>query len=310
MFEKLKETFKSFAKAITEKELTESEIDKYLWDLELKLVANDVASPVAREIVEKVKRDLIGSKVRRFSDTKKILMDYLANAVRNIFPDTQIDLIEMAIKRRRENLSNIKEGKRWKPLTILFLGPNGSGKTTSIAKLAWFLKKEKLLPVLVASDTFRAGAIEQLEQHSKKLEVPIIKRKYGVDPASVAYDAVMHASAKKRDVVLIDTAGRLGSDMDLLEEMRKIARVVKPDVKILVVDALSGNDIAYQAEQFAKKVGVDGNILTKLDADVKGGAALTLVYVTKAPIIYVGLGQKYNDLMPFQVDWFLEKIFS
>lgn len=310
MFDKLKDSLKSFVKSLTEKEISEKDIDRYLWELELKLISSDVAAPVAKEICEKLKADLVGTRTRRFTDTKKLLHETLFSVIKRVFPDKKIDLLEEAIERRKENLEAVKEGGKWKPLVILFLGPNGSGKTTTIAKLAWMFKQKKILPLLVASDTFRAGAIEQLEVHSKRIGVPMIKRQYGVDPASVAYDAISHASAKKRDVVLIDTAGRLGSNVDLLQEMRKIARVSNPDYKILVVDALSGNDIAYQAEQFSNSVGVDGNILTKLDADVKGGAALTLAYSTKAPIIYVGVGQSYKDLLPFDVNWFMSKLFS
>ena len=310
MFDKLKEAFNSFAKAIVEKELSEKDIDRHLWELELKLISSDVASPVAKNITEELKRELLGARIKRFTDTKKFLQDNLVGIIKRLFPNNEAGLIEIIKKRRKANLEGIKEGLKWHPFVVLFLGPNGSGKTTTIAKMAWKLKQEKLLPLLVAADTFRAGAIEQLEKHSKKIGVPIIKRKYGVDPASVAFDAVSHASARKMDAVLIDTAGRLGSDVDLLQEMKKIARVIKPDYKILVVDALSGNDIAYQAERFAREVGVDGNIITKLDADVKGGAALTLVYVTNAPIIYAGVGQKYDDLILFNLDWFIDKIFS
>ncbi len=310
MFDKLKEAIKSFTKSIVEKELTEKELDRYLWDFELRLISSDVASSVARSIVEDVKKRLVGQKVGRLTNVKEYLFNAIRESIRSVFPDSSINLVEIAKQRRKENLEAIKTGGRWKPIVVLFLGPNGSGKTTTIAKLAWKLKKNNLMPLLVAADTFRAGAIEQLEIHAERVGVPLMKREYGVDPASVAYDAIAHASSKKRDIVLIDTAGRLGSDMDLLQEMSKIARVTKPDYKILVVDALSGNDIANQAEMFSKHVGVDGNILTKLDADVKGGAAITLAYMTKAPIVYVGVGQGYDDLVEFNPDWFIEKIFS
>jgi len=310
VFEKIKGAFSSFIKAVAEKDITENELENYIWDLEIALISSDVAAPVAQRITQELKETLIGKRIRRFTDMKSFLMNRLMEYIKSIFPNNKIDLIKLALERRKVNLNTVREGGSWRPFIVLFLGPNGSGKTTTIAKLAWKMKKEKLIPLLVAADTFRAGAIEQLEKHGRAIGVPIIKRRYGDDPASVAYDAISHAIAKRRDAVLIDTAGRLGSDIDLLNEMAKIARISKPDLKVLVIDALSGNDIANQAEMFANHVGVDCNILTKVDADVKGGAALTLVYTTKAPICYLGIGQNYDDLMEFDLNWFLDKIFS
>lgn len=309
MFERLRETFANFISAVTEKELTEKELERTLKVFRLQLISNDVAAPVAKEIAERIKRKLIGKRIKRFAKTKEIVKKVLAMEIEKILsPSEQKDLLQEVKKRREENISKYNEAGEWKPYVILFLGPNGSGKTVTIAKIAWLMKKENLSPVLAASDTFRAGSIEQLEKHAKAIGVTIIKRSYKSDPASVAYDAISHAVAKRKDAVLIDTAGRLGTNINLMEEMRKIARVANPDMKILVVDALAGNDLVIQAEQFTKHVGVDGNILTKVDADVKGGAALTLTYITRAPIIYVGIGQKYYDLAPFNPKWFVKNI--
>lgn len=310
MFNRLKETFNAFIRAVTEKELSEKELNKILRTLEIQLITNDVAVPVAKKITLSMKKKLIGLRVKRLSDPLHIVKNALGEEILKILVPRQnnIDLIELIHDRREQNLENIAKGQDWKPFIVLFLGPNGSGKTTTIAKIAWKLKKEKLQSVLVASDTFRAGAIEQLEKHANAIGVSFIKRPYGSDPASVAYDAIMHAKARKKDAVLIDTAGRLSSNVDLIEEMKKIARVSKPDLKVFVADALSGNDLAIQAEEFSKHVGIDANVLTKVDADVKGGAALTLTYTTKAPIIFVGIGQKYSDLIKFNVKWFIKKI--
>ncbi len=309
MFDRLKKAFSEFIKTISEKELSEKDLRKEIRRLELMLISNDVAVEVARNITKTISGELLGTRVRRFTDISMLIKQVLEQKLREfLLADKKIDLIAITKERRRANVDELRKGNEWRPYVVLFLGPNGSGKTTTIAKLAYLAKKNDLSPVLVASDTFRAGAIEQLEKHAKNIGVPIIKRPYGSDPASVAYDAISHAKARKKDLVLIDTAGRLGTNVDLMEEMKKIARVSKPDLKILVADALSGNDLVIQAREFNENVGVDGNILTKVDADVKGGAALTLTYITNAPILYIGIGQKYSDLIPFDSNWFIKKI--
>lgn len=309
MFEKLKKAFSDFIRVVAEKELSESNLRRELRKLELLLISNDVAVEVARGLTSAISKELLGKRVKRFSDLSSLIRGILEQKLKEVLLiDKKIDLIKIVEERKRLNVEEMKKSGEWKPYIILFLGPNGSGKTTTIAKLAYLAKKHNLSPVLVASDTFRAGAIEQLERHAKKIGVTMIKRPYGSDPASVAYDAISHAKARKKDLILIDTAGRLGTNIDLMEEMKKIARVSKPDFKIFVADALSGNDLVIQAREFNKHVGIDGNILTKVDADVKGGAALTLTYTTNAPILYIGIGQKYSDLIPFNSDWFIKKI--
>ena len=204
-----------------------------------------------------------------------------------MFETSTIDLIE-EIKNKKE-----------KPYIIAFFGINGSGKTTSIAKLANMLKEEKISCVLAASDTFRAASIEQLQQHADKLGIKMIKHDYGSDPAAVAFDAIKHAKAKSIDVVLIDTAGRMHSNTNLIDEMKKIIRVAKPDLKIFVGESITGNDCVEQAKTFNEAVGIDGIILAKADIDEKGGAAVSVSYVTKKPILFLGTGQKYGDLQVF-----------
>jgi fused signal recognition particle receptor len=193
---------------------------------------------------------------------------------------------------------------------ILFVGVNGTGKTTSLAKLAGWLRAQGLSSVIAASDTFRAGAIEQLLVHGERLGVRVVRQQEGSDPAAVAYDAVEHARAKKVDVVLVDTAGRQHTNENLIAEAQKIRRVVQPALTVFVGDALSGHDVVDQVKLFDQALGIDGLILTKLDADAKGGAALSLAFVTKKPILFVGTGQGYADLLPFDPDWMVRRLFA
>ena len=188
------------------------------------------------------------------------------------------------------------------------MGINGTGKTTTIAKVAQFFKDKKYSVVLAGSDTYRAGSIEQLEEHAKRLNLKMIKHQYGADPAAVAYDAISHAKAHGINIVLIDTAGRMQTNQNLMNELSKVKRVVKPDFTILTVDSLAGNDAVQQAEEFNKCVGIDATILTKVDADVKGGASLSVTYVTQKPILFIGVGQTYKDLEVFNPEKFVNMI--
>ena len=196
--------------------------------------------------------------------------------------------------------------KEEKPFVIAFFGVNGSGKTTTIAKIADLLNKNKISCVLAASDTFRAASIEQLQIHADRLRIKLIKHDYGSDPAAVAFDAVKHAKAKNIDVVLIDTAGRLHSNVNLMDELKKVVKVAKPDLNIFVGESIAGNDCVEQAKTFNEAVGIDGIILAKADIDKKGGAAISVSYVTKKPIIYLGMGQEYFDLKEFEPNLIVE----
>ena len=193
-------------------------------------------------------------------------------------------------------LSRIKSKK---PFVIVFVGVNGSGKTTTIAKMARFCQKNNLSVVIAAGDTFRAAAIDQLEVHAKNLGIKMIKQDYGSDSAAVAFDAIKHAEATGRDVVLVDTAGRLHSNVNLMDEMKKIIRVAKPDIVLFVGESITGNDCVEQAKKFNEAIGIDGIVLAKADVDEKGGAAISVSYVTKKPILYLGTGQGYDDLAEF-----------
>jgi fused signal recognition particle receptor len=201
-----------------------------------------------------------------------------------------------------------KKHKLNEPFVIVFVGINGTGKTTSIAKIAKLLMKQGYSVVLACSDTYRAGSIEQLEEHARRLGVRIIKHTYGADPAAVAYDAINHAKAHGIAIVLIDTAGRIQTDRNLMNELAKVKRVIQPDLTILTVDSLTGNDAVMQAEEFNQSVGIDGSILTKVDADTKGGSALSVTYVTRKPILFIGTGQKYEDLQEFNAEQFTQMI--
>jgi fused signal recognition particle receptor len=255
----------------------------------------DTADQICNKIVESFK----GEQISRLTSKKKIFYNFLKEIIIDILtPVKEINLIEEISKKNQQDL----------PYVIVFLGVNGTGKTTTIAKVANYLTRHKFTCVTAAADTFRAGAIEQLSKHMNNVGIRVIKHEYKSDPASVAYDAIEHAMAKKINIVLVDTAGRQVSDQNLMREMQKIVKIAEPDLIVFVGDSLAGNDALYQAKQFKKYVGIDANILTKLDADAKGGAALSISYETKKPIIFVGVGQGYEDLNLFDKDLFISKI--
>jgi len=284
--------------AVAYKEIDVKKLEPILEEYVLILSELDVAYEVAEELMEEFKKKLAGMKVRRGTDERELVKKALLESIKSIVSVPTFDLVEEA-KRARE------EGRI---LKVMFMGVNGVGKTTTIAKVAYMLKKAGITPVLAAADTFRAGAVEQLKVHAQRLGVPIITKPYGSDPASVAYDAIEYAKSRGFNVVLIDTAGRMHVDADLMNELRKVARVAEPDYKILVLDALTGNDAVEQAKFFDEAVGVDGVILTKVDADAKGGAVLSVAATIKKPILYLGVGQGYEDLIKYDPNWFVEKL--
>lgn len=291
----LKGVFSNFIK----KTLTEEKLESALSELNLLLISNDVAIETADIICSKINNSLKDLPVGVFSSKQKILFENLKNIVTEILtPEKEIDVISDI---RSKNANGV-------PYVILFLGVNGTGKTTTIAKFAHFLKKNGISSVMAAADTFRAAAIEQLSYHAEKVGIRIIKHEYKSDPASVAFDAIQHAKAKNVEVVLIDTAGRQVTNKNLMIEMQKIVRVAQPDLIVFVGDSLAGNDALNQAKEFNKHIGIDVNILTKIDADAKGGAALSISYETKKPIIFIGMGQGYDDLIPFNKEFFISSI--
>lgn len=283
---------------IREKTLSEKDVEDILWELEMSLLESDVALEVAETIISSVKNDLVGKKIKRSSDVEDYTRQALKNAISTILDVESINI---------EHLINKKKAQG-EPLIIMFVGINGTGKTTTIAKVSTYFIKKGYTPVIAASDTFRAGAIEQITHHAETIGIKIIKHKKGADPAAVAFDAVSHAKAQKKDLVLIDTAGRMQTNINLMDEMAKIKRVSRPDLIIFVGDSLTGNDAVAQAMKFNDTVNLDGIILTKAEADAKGGAALSIGYVIQKPILFLGTGQSYDDLIEFRPDWMVDQL--
>jgi fused signal recognition particle receptor len=287
-----KKPARGLLKRIVEKTLSESDIENILKELELALLESDVAVEVAERISADVKTALVGRAVRR-GKTEEIIRTALRDSILDVLSQERID-IEQRIKE--------KDG----PFLVAIAGFNGAGKTTTLAKLAHMFKQFK--PILAAGDTFRAASIEQLEEHARRLGVEVVKHRYGSDSAAVIFDAMKHARAVGSKLVLADTAGRAHTNINLMDELKKVIRVNKPDLKILVLDALTGNDIYDQARLFDQAVGVDAVILTKADVYEKGGAALSAAYTLKKPILFLGTGQEYKDLQPFNPQKIVENL--
>ena len=296
--EKPKEKKRPLLARLKYTKISEEVIDKWLNELELILLQSNVGIEAIDKIKENVKQQLLGKEVEKNKIEEEIKQG-LKQAIKELFAEP-FDLVEL-----------IKEKiKHKKPFVIVFFGINGSGKTTTIAKIAKLLQDNGITCVLAASDTFRAASIEQLQKHAEALNIKMIKHNYGADPAAVAFDAIKHAETKGKDVVLIDTAGRMHTQANLMEEMKKICRVAKPDLHIFVGEAITGNDVIEQAKRFNEQVGIDAIILTKFDVDEKGGAAISISYITGKPIIFFGTGQKYEDLEKFNVENFINKLFE
>jgi len=279
------------------KKLRSKVLDTILEELEIILMESDVALPVVDEITLEVKKELEGVRLKRREDVGDFIEGALKNAIRTVLATNPVDILQFIEQHD-------------KPVVLMFVGVNGTGKTTTIAKLVQYLRDHGYSSVMAAADTFRAGAIEQLEVHSGRLGVKLIKHQSGGDPAAVAYDAVEHARARQRDVVLIDTAGRMQTNKNLMNEMKKIRRVAKPHMVIFVGDSLAGNDAVEQASKFNEAVDIDGAILSKIDSDARGGAALSIAHAVGKPILFVGTGQEYADLTPFSADWMVNRLFG
>ncbi len=285
-FAKLKD---SIASTVTTTKISEKEFEELFWELEVVLLENNAAVEIIDKIKNDLKEALVEKPIKR-RNIEETIENALKDSIRGLFGNAGFDIIQ-EIRKKAE-----------KPYVIVFFGINGSGKTTTIAKMAKMLKDNKLSCVIAAADTFRAASIEQLQIHGENLNVKVIKHGYGSDPAAVAFDAIKHAKAKNADVVLIDTAGRMHSNKNLMKEMEKIVRVAKPDLKIFVGESITGNDCVEQAKTFNDSLGIDGIILSKLDVDEKGGAAVSVSYITNKPILYFGVGQNYDDLKKFEAD--------
>ncbi len=276
------------------------EVDPLLEELELVLLESDVSYDTSAYLAQDLRRRLVGKQINRGE---------LESAVRGEVRSALVDVLASA--KKPFDLFAVLRAKKaaGEPAIILFLGPNGAGKTTTIAKLARLLQENGFSVVLAASDSFRSGAIQQLAEHGEKLGVKVIKRDYGSDPTAVAFDAVAHAKANYVDVVLVDTAGRQETNYNLVREMEKMSRVLKPDARLFVGEAIAGHAIIEQVQKFNDAVGgIDGIILTKMDCDAKGGTSLSLARETGIPLVFVGVGQAYTDLKPFDAAWLADNI--
>ena len=287
--------FSKLTEKITTKKISEEKFNELFEDLEMVLLENNVAVEVIDKIKEDLKVDLVNVPLK--GKLNDLIKNSLKESLESVLRETKFDLIN-EIKNKQE-----------KPYVIVFVGINGGGKTTTIAKLANLLIKNDLKCVLVAGDTFRAASIQQLEEYANNLKVKLIKHDYNSDPAAVAFDGVKYAKSHSLDVVLIDTAGRHHSNKNLMEEMKKIVKVVRPDLKIFVGESITGNDAIEQVREFNKAISIDSIILSKADIDEKGGTAISITYVSGKPILYIGTGQEYNNLEKFDKEKIIKTIF-
>ena len=299
MFGKLKSGLNGFVNKISQKELSDREITQILDEFLLVLVENDIAYEVAKSICDSLHAKLKEIQIKRFTDSMnpaKVALREILLGLLNGSGDSKF----------YEALNKCKEEHR--PAALLFVGVNGAGKTSTIAKIGHLLLKEDFSVIVAAADTYRTGSIEQIEEHARRIGIRTIKHDYGGDSAAVAFDAANYAKAHSINAILIDTAGRMQTNKNLLEEMKKIARVAKPDLTILIVDALTGNDAVEQGRAFSEAITIDGIILTKLDADTKGGSAISMAAIVGKPIFYATIGQNYEDLIPFDPNEMVSKI--
>ena len=275
-------------------------LDAMLEEMELILLEADMGIDAIEFVLNLLKVELIGSRLRKGADLAKVLEASLKRALRSLLRSGYWDLDETIRK-----LSTEDDG----PIILMVVGVNGVGKTTSVAKMAHRFTQRGHEVVLAAADTFRAGAIDQLQTHADRLGVRCVSSQRGGDPAAIARDAIDSARARGADIVIVDTAGRMQNKRNLMEELRKVHRISRPHLVLFVADALAGNDAIEQATVFQEMLDFDGFFLCKLDT-AKGGAALSIAHVTGRPIVMVGVGQNYVDLHPFDPDWLLEEMFQ
>ncbi|WP_175988939.1 signal recognition particle-docking protein FtsY [Bacillus sp. Marseille-Q1617] len=273
--------------------------EDFFEELEEILIGADVGFDTVMELIDELKMEV---KRRNIQDTEEIQ------------PVISEKLVEIYQGGNDEDGSlNIKEDEL---TVILFVGVNGVGKTTTIGKMAHMFKEEGKNVVLAAGDTFRAGAIEQLEVWGERVGVPVIKQAAGSDPAAVMFDAVQSAKAKKADILICDTAGRLQNKVNLMKELEKVKRVIEREIPgaphevLLVLDATTGQNAMIQAKTFKEATNVSGIVLTKLDGTAKGGIVLAIRNELNVPVKYVGLGEKMDDLQPFDAEKYVYGLFS
>ena len=299
MLDKVKNAVSNLSKIAVEKQISEKELDEVMENLTIELLESEIPFDLVEQISENIKKQMIGKKFARSDEFKEIIKNEFTSTIKEIFQKVEdVDLIK---------LINSKESK---PFKILIVGINGSGKTTTVAKIGHLLKENNISSAIVAGDTFRSGAIEQIKEHADRLELKLISQKYGSDPAAVARDGVEYSKTHNIDAVIIDTSGRVQTNSNLMQEVLKIKNVVNPDFTVFIGDSLAGNDLVSQTHEFFKFTDFNGSILTKVDADVKGGAILSILSETGKPIIYIGTGQEYKDLEKFNEERFLSGLFQ
>ncbi len=295
--EEKKGFFKKIFSGINKLKISEEDFEGYSEELEMILLENNVALEVSEKIISQLKENIVGKEF-----LKKEIEGQIKESLKDIIYQILIEPFDLIEKIKS------KKAEENKPYIILFCGINGTGKTTTIAKLGNLLKDKKISSVFAAGDTFRAASIEQLKKHGTSLNINVVSHEYGSDPASVGFDAIKYAEKNKIDAVLIDTAGRMHTEKNLMAQIEKITRVCNPDTKIFVGESITGNDIIEQIKTFNQSIGIDGIILSKADIDEKGGTALSVGYTTEKPILYLGIGQEYKDLQKFDKNKFVESL--
>ncbi len=276
-----------------------AEAEPLFEQLEMALLESDVSFDTTQQLTASMRTKIIGMRTSR-SGMENTVRGAIKESFLELFASEPFDLFNFIAAKKAKGA----------PAVILMVGPNGAGKTTTIAKLAYQLQQRGFTSIIAAGDTFRKAAIEQAVLHGDKIGVRVVKHDYGADPTAVAFDAISAAKAGKIDAVLIDTAGRQETNLNLVKEMQKMQRVLSPDLKIFVGEAISGNALIEQIKSFHEAIGLDGVILTKLDCDAKGGGAFSIAHETKLPILMVGVGQEYADLKPFDADWIVDNVFA
>ena len=276
-------------------------LDTLLEELEWVLLESDISSDAVTAIIDALRNTLVGARLRKGADLSKVLEASLKRALQNLLTAGYWDF-DASVQ------AFVEKGDL--PVVIMMVGVNGTGKTTTAAKIAHRLQSRGLSVIAAAGDTFRAGAIQQLESHCENLGIRCISSQRGGDAAAVVRDAIDSAKAKNIDVVLVDTAGRMQNKTNLMKELNKVRRIANPHLTLFVGDALAGNDAVDQARMFQEIMKFDGAVLTKMDTDAKGGAGLSIAFATGRPIVFAGIGQGYDDLLQFEPTWLLNQLFE
>jgi len=291
---KKKSLISKISEKVTSKKITEDEFNDLFYDLEIALLENNVAYEVIDRIKSDLSKELVDKPISR-TKLKETILNTLKSTLADILTTPELNLVDFVKSKD-------------KPAVILFFGYNGVGKSLTVSKIGKYLNDHKLKVLLAAGDTFRAAGATQLEEYGKRTGLKVISQKQGSDSCALIFDAISSAKSKNLDVVLGDTAGRIPNNKDLLRELQKIVRVTKPNLKVLVIDALTGSDIVSQVEEFNKEIGIDALVITKVDAYEKGGSILSAAFLLKKPILFLGTGQKDQDLKIYTPNLVLDNI--